>query len=354
MANYLIIDANNLFHRCKHTSTGDAAVKAGMALHITLNAIKNGWRKFKSDHVVVCLEGKSWRREVYPEYKAHRRVQAQLLSPKEREDDAVFFAAMDSFIEFLRKRTNVTVLQSDGVEADDFIARWTQVHPDDNHVIVSSDSDFYQLLSDKVTIYDGVKSWTITHKEVLDEKDQPAIVKKNVKVKDPKTGKMVTKAVKQAVEPPDPEYELFFKIVRGDSSDNILSAYPGVRENGSAKKPGIIEAYNDRHGRGFEWNNFMLQEWKKVVGREGDEFIYETVRVTDQFKINQELIDLTAQPEDIKALMDAVIVEEVSKPQRMQVGIWLLRFTEEMGLFNIGRSPNEFATVLAAPYKKAE
>jgi 5'-3' exonuclease len=350
MTNYLLIDAHNLFHRCKHTTTGDPAVKAGMALHITLNAIKNAWRKFHADHVVFCLEGKSWRRAVYPDYKAHRRVATQLASPKEREEDALYFGAMDTFIEFLRKRTNVTVLQSVGVEADDFIARWTQVHPDDNHVIVSSDSDFYQLLSDRVRIYDGVKGWTISHTEVLDEKDNPAIVSKNVKIKDPKSGKMITKATKQAVEPPDPEYELFFKIIRGDSSDNVLSAYPGVRENGSSKKPGIKEAYEDRHNRGFEWNNFMLQEWKKPVGREGDEFIYETVRVTDQYRINQQLIDLTQQPEEIKDLMDITIAEAVSQPPKPQVGIWLLRFTEEMGLFNIGKSPTEFATVLAAPY----
>ena len=28
------------------------------------------------------------------------------------------------------------------IEADDFIARWIQNHPDAEHVIVSSDSDF--------------------------------------------------------------------------------------------------------------------------------------------------------------------------------------------------------------------
>lgn len=352
MATYLIIDFNNLAHRCKHTTSGDIGVKTGMALHITLNSIRSGWKKFGATHVVMCLEGKSWRRAVYPEYKAHRRVQAQLATPKEREDDEVYFAAMEGFADFLRERTNVTVLQSDGVEADDFIARWTQIHPEDDHIIVSSDSDFYQLLSDRVRIYDGVKGWTITHREVLDEDDKPAIVKKNIKAKDPKTGKMVAKATKMPVEVPDPEYELFFKIVRGDASDNILSAYPGVRENGSSKKPGIKEAFDDRHSKGFDWNNFMLQEWKKVVGQKDDEFLYETVRVIDQYKINQELIDLTCQPEEIKQLMDAVIQEATGKELKKQVGIWFLRFTEEMALYNIGRNPNDYAAFLAAPYVK--
>ncbi|MNY34036.1 hypothetical protein D3C86_1683470 [compost metagenome] len=155
------------------------------------------------------------------------------------------------------------------------------------------------------------------------------------------------------MEKPDPEYALFTKIIRGDASDNIMSAFPGVRENGSAKKPGIREAYDDRHARGFNWNNFMLQEWNKLVGADEDgNAITERVRVIDEFNFNKQLVDLTQQPLEVKHAMDEVIYTAVSKPKVSMVGVWFLRFTEEMSLFNIGKNPTDYAAMLSAPYAK--
>ena len=37
----------------------------------------------------------------------------------------------------------------------------------------------------------------------------------------------------------DPEFVLFEKCVRGDSPDNIFSAYPGARLKGTKNKTGI-------------------------------------------------------------------------------------------------------------------
>lgn len=343
MSNFIIIDAANLFHRCKHVTMGDAATKAGYALHICFNAIKSAWKKFDGDHVVLCLEGSSWRRVIYPEYKAHRRVQDALKTKAERADDELYFGAMTAFCEFLAKRTNVTVLQSDGVEGDDLVARWVDRHPNDNHTIISGDSDFYQMLAPNVKIYDGVKSWTISDKEVLDEKDKPAVVKRTV-VETNEKGKKVKKTVTESVEPPVPEYELFKKIIRGDASDNIMSANPGVREKGSSKKPGIIEAYNDRQNRGYDWNDFMQQTW---IDHEGN-----AVRVLDAYKRNQQLIDLRAQPEEIKMLMDSVIDEAIAIPPKNGVGIWFLKFCDEMNLVNIAKYPNDFAAFLGAAYPR--
>lgn len=346
-ATYVLVDSHNLFHRAKHVTQGDAATKAGMALHICFNSLKKLWRDFGATHIVVATEGKSWRREVYPEYKAHRRVADALKTKSEREEDELYFEAMTLFLDFLSQRTNVTVLGADGCEADDFIARWIQLHPDDNHIIFSGDSDFYQLLADNVKIYDGVKQWTITKDEVLDENNKPATKERTVTEKiTGKTGKIreVKKKITEAVSPPDPEYELFKKIIRGDSSDNILSAKPGVREKGTASKPGIIDAYNDRVGRGYDWTMFMQEEWEDHEGN--------MVKVLDAYKRNQQLIDLTCQPEEIKELLDSVILSAVQKPSKSQVGIYFLRFCNDMALMNIAKNPNDYAVFLQAPYSQ--
>jgi hypothetical protein len=347
MATYAIVDYSNLIHRCKHATTGDAATKAGMALHICLNSLKQIWHKFKADHVVVALDRSSWRREVYPEYKAHRRVQEALKTKSEREDDEFYFETMKLFIDFLRLRTNVTILEADRCEADDFIARWIDLHPNDKHVILSGDSDFYQMLSDNVTIYDGVKSWTITNKEVLDENGKPASKKKTIVEKmTTKSGKVKEQKRTEtiAIAAPDPEYELFKKIVRGDASDNIMSAKPGVRENGSAKKPGIREAFDDRKGQGYDWTFFMQDEWEDHNGN--------FVKVQDAYNFNKKLIDLRCQPDEIRDIMDAVIVEAVQKPKKQGVGIYLLKFCEQMSLVRIAQNPAEYANLLQACYTK--
>ena len=51
------------------------------------------------------------------------------------------------------------------------------------------------------------------------------------------------------------------KCIRGDTSDNVFSAYPGARKKGSKNKVGMLEAFADKESKGFNWNNFMLQRW---------------------------------------------------------------------------------------------
>ena len=37
--------------------------------------------------------------------------------------------------------------------------------------------------------------------------------------------------------------------------------HSGVREKGSSKKVGLMEAHADKDTKGFNWNNPMLQRW---------------------------------------------------------------------------------------------
>ena len=125
----------------------------------------------------------------------------------------MFCETFDKFKEFIESKTNCTVLQHDQLEADDLIAGWIQSHPNDNHVIISTDGDFAQLISPNVKQYNGVMGITTTHEGYFDEKGKPVVDKK-------------TKQIKPA---PDPQWLLVEKCMRGDTSDNIFSAYPGVR-----------------------------------------------------------------------------------------------------------------------------
>jgi len=168
---YILVDTANMFFRARHVVRGDSIeVKIGMAYHIMFASILKSYRDFGGDHVVFCLEGRSWRKDFYEPYKANRKVARDALTPKEAEEDQAYWAAFDELKTFLDNKTNCTVLQHKQCEADDFIARWIQNHPDDEHVIVSSDSDFYQLLTDKVTQYNGITNQHIRLDGIVNDK----------------------------------------------------------------------------------------------------------------------------------------------------------------------------------------
>ena len=326
MATYILVDTANTFFRARHVVRGDIDTKVGMALHITLSGVKKAWADFNADHVVFCLEGRSWRKDYYEPYKRNRQVARDALTPSQQEEDTVFWEIFDEFKGFVQDKTNCTVMRHPQLEADDLIAGWVQAHPNDNHVIISTDGDFAQLIAPNVKQYNGVSNTTITHEGYFDDKGAPVIDKK-------------TKEAKPA---PDPAFMLFEKCMRGDTSDNVFSAYPGVRKKGTKNKVGLIEAFADKQNKGYNWNNMMLQRW---VDHEGIEH-----RVLDDYTRNVTLCDLTAQPADIREIINATIAENATPKEISQVGMRLMKFCAKWDMQRIADQAATFAEPLQARY----
>jgi len=327
MATYILVDTLNTFFRARHVVRGDIDTKVGMALHITLNGVKKAWNDFDADHIVFCLEGRSWRKDFYEPYKRNRKETRDAMTPAQADEDKVFFEIFDEFKNFVSEKTNCTVLQNPVLEADDLIAGWVQNHPNDDHVILSTDGDFAQLIAPNCKQYNGIQNVTITHEGYFDDKGKPVIDKK-------------TKEEKPA---PDPDFMLFEKCMRGDTSDNVFSAYPGVRKKGTKNKVGLIEAYEDKTTKGYNWNNMMLQRW---VDHEGVEH-----RVLDDYTRNVTLCDLTAQPADIRETIDNVI-QTVESKDITQVGMRLMKFCAKWDMQRIADQAALYATPLQARYIK--
>jgi 5'-3' exonuclease len=221
------------------------------------------------------------------------------------------------------------VIRHPNAEADDIIARWIDLHPADEHFIISSDTDFVQLLSENVSQYNGITDELLTTKGIFDAKGREVIDKKT---KQPKTI-------------PDPEWLLFEKCMRGDASDNVFSAYPGVRTKGTRNKVGLQEAYEDRKSKGYAWNNLMLQRWTDHNGEEH--------RVLDDYNRNRSLIDLRAQPEEIKAMVDDAIREQISHKDVGQVGSHFMKFCGKYQLNRISENAEQFGRWLNMTYQGA-
>tara|TARA_B110000090_G_scaffold37775_1_gene41345 strand:- start:2513 stop:3499 length:987 start_codon:yes stop_codon:yes gene_type:complete len=328
MANYILVDTANTFFRARHVVRGDLDTKVGMALHITLNSIKKAWQDFNGTHVVICLEGRSWRKDYYEPYKRNRKVARDKMTVTESEEDTAFWEIFDEFKNFMTEKTNCTVIQHKQLEADDLIAGWVQSHPNDTHVIISTDGDFAQLIAPNVTQYNGVSNTIIAHDGYFDDKKREPIIDKK------------TKERKLA---PEPDFMLFEKCMRGDTSDNVFSAYPGVRKKGTKNKVGLIEAYADKTTKGYNWNNMMLQRWTDHNGLEH--------RVLDDYNRNVVLCDLTAQPTDIREIIDTAIAE-VEPKDISQVGMRLMKFCAKWDMQRVADQAQYFAPPLQARYLK--
>ena len=338
---YLLIDTSNMFFRARHQAhrASDTWTKLGFALHLTFMSANKVARDFKADHVVFALEGRSWRKDVYKPYKANRAVARGQMSETEAEEDKLFWETYDTLTKFLAEKTNCSVIRCATAEADDVIARWIALHPRDEHIIVSSDSDFVQLVAPNVKLYNGINEHLFAVDGVTDNKNRSLAftVESNSKIK-------VGKADDAFDAMPDyQKWALFVKCMRGDPGDNVFSAYPGVRVKGTKNQVGLTEAFEDRNSKGWAWNNLMLQKW---VDHEGVEH-----RVLDDYHRNRMLVDLTAQPDDVKHAVDTAIREQISHKDIGMVGAHFMRFCGKYELTKLSDHADSVGRWLNSTYQ---
>jgi DNA polymerase-1 len=101
---------------------------------------------------------KTFRNEIYPEYKANRKE-----TPKEiLSQIPLIKEACESF--------GFTSIERPGFEADDIIATCVKANSDRYKInIFSSDKDLLQLLDDNVAVYDSMKKKFVTEEDVVEK-----------------------------------------------------------------------------------------------------------------------------------------------------------------------------------------
>lgn len=266
----LIVDVSNLLFRVasvqkatnEHARGATPETLVGLCMHISLLSIARWYAKFKPDFVVFAFEGgTNWRKQYTKEHDLRRQYKATRVVDPEMWH---FYELIDSFKETMGKHTSICCISVPGMEADDVIGAYCQLtHETTEKVtILSGDRDFTQLLK-------------MPH----------------VKLVEPDKGKYRNTPDDKEYQP-DIDYWLFLKCVRGDSGDNVPSAYPKVRETK------IKEAFADP----FKRVNFMNERWVDEHGVEH--------RVGDLFEHNRVLMDLEAQPDDLRCeLLEGVVAQ---------------------------------------------
>ncbi|RCL02474.1 MAG: DNA polymerase I [Candidatus Tokpelaia sp. JSC161] len=109
--------------------------------------------------IIFDFSSKTFRKKIYPQYKANRREPPQDLIPQ------------FSLIRQASYAFNLPYVEKEGFEADDLIATYAfqAVEVGADVTVISSDKDFLQLVNDHVSIYDSVKDKLIGVEGVIEQ-----------------------------------------------------------------------------------------------------------------------------------------------------------------------------------------
>ena len=213
--------------------------------HMILSTLLFYRKKFKDQYgeLVICCDSKrSWRKDVFPFYKANRKTNRQ----KDDIDWSGIFEVINSLTDDLVNHFPYSVIQVDQAEADDIIGTLVKNYYREGKImIVSSDKDFLQLQK-----YYNVYQFS-------------PIQKKNLEITNPN------------------EYikEHIMKGDRGDGIPNFLSDDDTFVTDKRSKK--ILKT--------------KLEAWKNLCPTE---FCNE--KMYRGWKRNEQLVDLGHTPADIK------------------------------------------------------
>ena len=244
IADYSGIAISNLF-------TMREQLSEGLVRHMILNSLRSYNVKYRDEYgemVIACDGGNTWRRQLFPHYKASRK--------KNREESgldwAEFFRILGVVRDEIRENLPFKVVHLQGLEADDVIATLTQRTQEFGNgepvMIISSDTDFVQLHQ-----YKNVKQFSPMKKSMIKESDPIRYLREH--------------------------------ILRGDSGDgvpNVLSA-DDVFVSGGRQSPIRAKQID-------EW----ITNWDKLD-------YHMNPQQYRNFQRNQQLIDLSKIPPQNKA-----------------------------------------------------
>src|SRR5208282_3233967 len=205
-----LVDGSSYIFRAYHALPPINRKSDGLQLNAVFGFCNMLWkllRDMKADEkpthlaVVFDLSERTFRTEMYPDYKAHRPDPPDDLRPQ----FGLIREAVHAF--------DLPCLEQKGFEADDLIATYVRqaCEAGATATIVSSDKDLMQLVSDRVIMFDTMKDKKIGRAEVVEKFGVP------------------------------PEKVIEVQSLIGDSTDNV----PGVPGIGVKTAAQLIGEYGD-------------------------------------------------------------------------------------------------------------
>ncbi len=209
--------------------------------------------------VIFDYSSQTFRKEIYPEYKANRTAPPEDLIPQ------------FGLIRQATRAFNLPCIEKEGFEADDLIATYARLAEaaGGDVTIVSSDKDLMQLVTPQVSMYDGMKDKQISIPEVIEKWGVP------------------------------PEKMIDLQSLTGDSTDNV----PGIPGIGPKTAAQLLEEFGDL--------DTLLARASEIKQNKRRENI---IAFADQTKIARELVTLkTDVPLEVD--LDGLVLEPQNGPK---------------------------------------
>ncbi|MEQ8296187.1 MAG: DNA polymerase I [Nitratireductor sp.] len=206
--------------------------------------------------VIFDHSAKTFRSELYPEYKANRSEPPEDLVPQ------------FGLIRQATKAFDLPCIEMEGFEADDLIATYARLAREagGDATIISSDKDLMQLVGDKVTMYDPMKDREIRVPEVIEKWGVP------------------------------PEKMIDLQALTGDSVDNV----PGVPGIGPKTAAQLLEEYGDLDTLLERASEIKQNKRRESIIANADKarISRDLVRLRDDVPVGEALDELVLQPPD--------------------------------------------------------
>ncbi len=234
--------------------------------------------------VIFDYSSKTFRNDIYPEYKANREAPPEDLRPQ---------------FSLIRKATrafNLPCIEAQGYEADDLIATYARIASNEgaNVTIISSDKDLMQLVDENIDMYDTMKDRRVGPEEVME-----------------KFGVV-------------PQKMIDLQALAGDSTDNI----PGVPGIGPKTAALLLNEYGD-----LETLLERAGEIKQNKRREN------LIEFADQARLSKKLVTLK-QDVELEVPADDFLLQPPDGPR-------LISFLKAMEFKTIVRKVAEDTQTLA-------
>jgi len=182
----LILDANNMAYRALYSfhlsfHGVDTSITYG-----SLKMVTALLRKFQPTSIIACFDGGTppFRKELVPEYKAHRSHNSE-----ERDWEDVY-RQIDELCYYALPLHGIMTLRAKDVEADDLMAQAAYLS-EEKCCIVTTDDDLLQCVDEQTVVYNPSKDEVYTDQNIQEKTGIPE------------------------------DLHLFYKMLCGDSSDNI-------------------------------------------------------------------------------------------------------------------------------------
>lgn len=170
MNKLLLVDGSNLLFQMFFGMPSRIVNEDGKAIQGTLGfigALLKIIRRTKPSHIAVIFDGehKNERLKLNPDYKANRADYSEVV---EEENPFTQLPDICAALDYLA----VKYIETDNCEADDLIASYAITYGNETEIIISSfDSDFFQLITDRVSVlrYRGDKTIICDAKYIEDK-----------------------------------------------------------------------------------------------------------------------------------------------------------------------------------------